>query len=121
MFGAWEIAKGIERPIDQKGRALCFHGLTPPASSFRQHPFNIQSWRAVLAFGAFALEEVGAVGAVAVSAEGVVRVPTGADEHPDVLQMIITRKVCPRDQDLIVAIDVAGNALGGRHGVRQTP
>ncbi len=73
-----------------------------------------------MAFGAFALEEVGAVGAVAVATKCAVRILPHADEHPNALQMIIARKVCASDQDLIVAIDV-GDALGSRHGVRQTP
>lgn len=72
-----------------------------------------------MAFGAFALEEVGAVGAIAVATKGAARVPTGADKYRDILQMIITRKVCPSDQDLIVAANVTGRALGRRHGVRR--
>lgn len=79
--------------------------------SLSDQPINIEAGGAALAFRAFADVKIRSVGAIPMTTQLAVSGTPGADQNPDILQMIRAGPVGPRDQDLIVGVDVAQLSL----------
>jgi hypothetical protein len=75
-----------------------------------KQPFNIQPRLATLTAGAQAQVEVGPVGPVPIPAEITRVVAPRAEQNPRLLVVIIAGAIRLGNQDLIVAVDVAGFA-----------
>ncbi len=80
--------------------------VTPQGSNLYQ-PVNIEARRAALTLRALAVVEIRSVGAVAVATKLAIFGTAGADQHPDILQVVGAGPVRPRNQNLIVCVDVA--------------